>query len=193
MRSSPASVVCVLAALAMFAALGCTNSPTAPSDPAALPQYAVTGASFGTEGHGAGTTPDHSNAAVVFRGVLGCGVIDGDGNWFPMDYGPDSSLPCWHELATYSKNGNAKITMQVKGVPNSTGKTVHWGPYNPGHDWKSWYPEITDGPWPCIVAGPSRDFVNDLLFTVNWHATVTPSGHATLTCIYSKKWEYNPD
>ncbi len=190
MRSALASVVGVVAVLVMLVSVGCNDSPMAPSEELVLPQAAVSGAAVGSEGHGEGTVPLHSNAAVVFRGDLGCGLIDGNGEWFPAGFPDTDWLECGTEVATYSKNGNARVSVHTSGVPNPTGRTIHWGPYNPGADWVASYPGLPGPPYPCIVAGPSRDFVNDLLYTVNWHATVTPSGEATLTCIYSKQWEF---
>ena len=183
MRNILSSRVCFVAALVMLVGIACSQSPTAPSD-AAVFSPLVTGAAMGTEGH----TPGGPGAVVV-RGDYGCGVVDGLGNWFPENF-PDEGVNCGTEVATYSKNGNAKLTVQASGVPNPTGRTVHWGPYNPGWAWAASYePDLTGPPYPCYLLGPDRDFDNPL-FTVNWHATVTPSGQATLTCIYSKKWEF---
>ena len=136
-----------------------------------------------------GSNPANSNGAVVFRGDIGCAVVDGNGNWFPQTF----DLPCGTEVATFSANGNAKVTVQASGAPNPTGKTIHWGPYNPGPDWVASYPELTGPPYPCFLLGPDRDLDNPL-FTLNWQATVTPSGQATLTCHYKKQWEFQwPD
>jgi hypothetical protein len=145
------------------------------------PPTATNGAEVGTISMGTA----NGNGAVVFRGDIGCGVVDGTGAWFPADF----SLPCGTEVATFSKNLNAKVTVQASGVPNPTGKTVHWGPYNPGQDWVDSYPELTGPPYPCFLLGTDRDLDNPL-FTVNWHGTVTPSGSATLVCHYKKQWEF---
>ena len=159
------------ALLAGLVAFGCSDPPTtaaALSDAAVAPSF---------------------SGAVVFRGDIGCAVVDGNGNWFP----PTFDLPCGTEVATYSANGNAKVTVQASGAPNPTGKTIHWGPYNPGPDWVASYPELTGPPYPCYLLGPDRDLDNPL-FTLNWQATVTPSGQATLTCHYKKQWEFQwPD
>jgi hypothetical protein len=137
--------------------------------------------------------PLFNNGAVVFRGDFGCAVIDGEGNWFPDNYLEPPDFPalfCGTEVATFSKNGNASLTVRASGVPNPTGKTVHWGPYNPGQDWAdSYLPDITEPPYPCFVLGTDRDLDNPL-FTLHWKAWVTPSGEATLSCQYSKKWEF---
>ncbi len=61
---------------------------------------------------------------VIFRGDEGCGVLDGEGKRFPPDW-PNNVLTCGTEVATYSKNGNATVRVQVSGVPNPTGRTVH--------------------------------------------------------------------
>ena len=192
MRQALASVVSVVAVLVMLVAVACSDSPTAPNQEVAAPQASVSGATVGSEGHGAGTVPPHSNGAVVVQGELGCGVLDGSGNFYPEDF-PNTVLPCNVEVATYGRNANASLTVRASGVPNDTGRTVHWGPYNPGPALAAWYDaDYPDDvpPYPCILAGPSRDFVNDILYTVNWHAAVTPSGEATFQCNYSKKWEW---
>jgi len=128
---------------------------------------------------------DLNSGATVTRGDIGCAVIDGNGEWFPQSF----DLPCGTEVATFSRNGNAKVTVQASGAPNPTGKTVHWGPYNPGPDWIASYPELSEPPYPCFLLGTDHDLENPL-FTVKWHATVTPSGEATLTCQFSTKWEF---
>lgn len=131
-----------------------------------------------------------SKGAVVNKDVIGCRVVDGEGNWFP-ESGYD--LPCNHEVATNSKNLNAMIVVRASGVPNPTGKMVRWGPYNPGHDWAAGYPGLHPGPYPCFLLGTDYDLDNPL-FTINWSATVTPSGEAKLICHYQKKWEFQwPD
>jgi hypothetical protein len=109
-----------------------------------------------------------NNGATVWRGDWGCGVSDGLGNWFPPDW-PESALLCGTEVATFSPNMNAKLTVQASGVPNPTGKTVSWGPYNPGQDWADSYPDLTGPPYPCFVLGTDHD-VNNPLFTVTWKA-----------------------
>ena len=153
-------------------ALACADSVTEPAADPPAPAFSA-----------------HSNGAVVFRGDWGCGVIDGEGHWFPATW-PDDALFCGTEVATFSKNGNASLTVRASGVPNATGKTVHWGPWNPGQDWAdSYLPDITEPPYPCFVLGTDRDLDNPL-FTLKWKAWVTPSGEATLSCQYSKKWEY---
>lgn len=126
-----------------------------------------------------------SNGAVVHHDEIGCQVVDGEGYWFPGDW----SLPCNIEVATNSKNQNAMIVVHASGVPNPTGKMVHWGPDNPGYDWAASYPELSGPPYPCYLLGADYDLDNPL-FTVNWKAWVTPSGEAGLVCHYQKKWEF---
>ena len=120
----------------------------------------------------------NNNGAVVIRGAEGCALVDGNGEFF--------FVRCGTEVATFSPNGNATVMVQASGVPNPTGNTVHWGPYNPGQDWEASYPELDGPPFPCFVLGTE----GEALFTVNWKATVTPSGQATLVCHYSEKWEF---
>jgi hypothetical protein len=131
--------------------------------------------------------PAFSKGAVVHHDFEdACALIDGDGHWFPGDW----SLPCGLEVATFSKNMNASISIHASGVPNPTGKTVHWGPYNPGQDWAdSYLPDITEPPYPCFLFGTEYT-EGPPLYTLHWKAWVTPSGEATLSCQYSKKWEF---
>jgi hypothetical protein len=133
--------------------------------------------------------PAFSKGAVLRHGVVDCGVIDGTGAFFPSTASGEL-IPCGTEVATFSENGNAKATAQAFGVPNPTGETVRWGPYNPGWEMAAMFAEIgiEAPPYPCIVYGTGG--AEDYLFTVKWHAMVTPSGHATISCHYSKKWEY---
>jgi hypothetical protein len=135
---------------------------------------------------------DSNKGAVIHKGEIGCGVVDGEGHWFPPE--PDLyTLPCNIEVATNSKNLNAVIVVKASGVPNPTGETVHWGPYNPGTDWEASYPDLIGPPYPCFLLGTDYD-LNNPLFTVNWKAWVTPSGEAKLVCHYQKKWEFQwPD
>ena len=125
-----------------------------------------------------------NNGATVNHGMPGCSVLDGFGAWFPVD--------CGMENATYSKNGNATIEVDAKGVPNETGKTVHWGPWDePVGMYEAWVwsepPVLTGPPFPCFVFGPDYETP---LFTLHWKGTVTPSGVGKLVCHYSKKWEF---
>jgi hypothetical protein len=136
---------------------------------------------------GVGTTLMNNKGAVVHRGEIGCGVIDGTGHWFPPI---NFTLPCGTEAATFSRNGNSIVTVRASGVPNPTGRAVHWGPYNPGPDWAAAYEnELTGPPYPCFTLGPDYD-LNNPVFTVNWHETLSRSGEATLTCVYQKKFEF---
>lgn len=51
-------------------------------------------------------------------------------------------------------------------------------------------PFLTGPPYPCYVLGTDRDCDNPL-YTVNWKATVTPSGQGTLKCHYKHDWALN--
>lgn len=161
--------IAIVGVLALSVAISCNQQPVEPLQDA-------------------GTTLMNNKGAVVFRGDVPCAVIDGNGDWFPPGF-PEEGIPCGTEVATFSKNGNAKATIQASGAPNPTGRTVHWGPWNPGQAMVDLWPDLNGPPYPCFLLGPERDFENPL-FTVNWHATVTPSGQATLTCIYQEKWAF---
>jgi hypothetical protein len=64
-----------------------------------------------------------------------------------------------HSVQTQSHNGNTVLKCSAKGVPNSTGKAVQWDYDSLG-----------------IPCGTLSGITND------WHATVSASGNATLTC-----------
>jgi len=166
-RRTPALII-----LALFVAVSCDRQPAEPPSETAAVLEAPTFAAVGL-------------GATVTRGDIGCFLIDGDGDYYPPTF--DGS--CGVEVATYSKNGLSINIQRASGAPNSTGKAVHWGPYNPGWRVVQDNPDLAPGPYPCYVLGPDRDF-NNFLMSTNWHAVVSPSGEATLTCIYSKKWEY---
>jgi hypothetical protein len=139
--------------------------------------------------------PVFSKGAVVHKDVIGCALLDGSGNWFPGDF----SLPCGLEVATFAKGMNATLAAQATGVPNTTGRTVHWGPWNTeGTDWAAGYdgtfglPDLNGPPYPCYVLGTEYD-IDKPLFTMNWKAHVTRSGKASLVCHYSEKWAFDCD
>jgi len=111
-----------------------------------------------------------------------CAVVDGTGALFVP-------VACTMQVATPSSNSDATVVVHASGVPNPTGTTVHWGPDNPGWMWAGLFYQVyglVAPPYPCgvIVAN------GDVLFTLDWHATVTPSGQATVTCHYSDKQAY---
>jgi len=123
----------------------------------------------------------NDNGATIWLPDANCAVIDGNGDFFLVD--------CRMQVGTPSSNGNATAVVQASGVPNPTGMTVHWGPWNPGRGYEAVFLEyfgIESPPYPCGVILGNGDYA----FTLNWHAIVTPSGQATLTCHYSDKWEY---
>ncbi|MGW8267552.1 MAG: hypothetical protein ACWGSQ_14390 [Longimicrobiales bacterium] len=159
--------------------LGCEPDPAGPEMAAAgmAPAQTLFAPMFGLT--------DSNNSAVIHKDEIGCQVIDGEGYWFPGDW----SLPCKIEVATNSENLNAMILVEATGVPNPTGKTVHWGPFNPGYDWAASYPELGGPPYPCYLLGTDYDLDNPL-FTIHWKAWVTPEGNARLVCQYQKKWEF---
>jgi len=124
---------------------------------------------------------DGNNGAVRWIPDPECTVFDGDGNPFWVD--------CRNQIATYSSNGNAVAVIQATGVPNSTGRVVKWDAWNPPQLMLDWF-GLTEPPAPCYVVGTDGEG----LFTLKWQAMVTPGGHGSLICHYSKKWEYQwPD
>ncbi len=126
----------------------------------------------------------NDNGARIWLPDQECGVIDGTG---ALVYGVD----CRMQVTNPSTHGNSNLIAQAKGVPNPTGRVVHWGPDNPGWEWKAVFAEffgITEPPYPCAVFNNDGDFV----FTLNWHATVTPSGNASFACHYSQNSAYEP-
>jgi len=162
--------------LALFVAVSCDQQPIEPSSAAAAVPVTPLFAAGGL-------------GSTVVRGDIGCWLIDGDGDYYPST--PTGS--CGTEVSTYSRNGNAVFIMRMSGVPNSTGRTVHYDAYNPGWRVVQENPDLAPGPYPCYLLGPERDFDN-FLMTTNWHGVVTASGEATMTCVYSEKWKYQgPD
>ena len=163
--------------LIAFVAVSCEQQPPTAPDGAAV---AASAPSFAAGGLG----------AVVTLGDIGCYAIDGNGDYFP----PTFNGNCWRETATYSRNGNSTWTMKMSGVPNPTGRTIHYGPYYIGSGQAAADLSFLDpGPYPCALLGADRDF-NNVLYTTNWHQVLTPSGEATTTCVYSKQFEYQwPD
>jgi hypothetical protein len=121
-------------------------------------------------------------------GSLPCAVVDGVGALVPV--------PCSMQVATPSSNSNAKVVVHASNILNPTGKAVHWGPDNPGPQWAGLFFYtfgVTGPPYPCgVKVGPGATYFVDIVFTLDWHATVTPSGEATVTCQYSTKSAWFP-
>ncbi len=170
-----------LLVLVAFVAVSCQDqSPTAVETGAVT----ATTPSFAAGGIG----------AVVTKGDIGCGLLDGYGNAFPPTVDGMFVGDCGHETATYSQNGNSLWVMRYGGVPNPTGRTLFFGPYDVGSGEvaESWA-FLDPGPYPCCVLGPDRDPYNPLC-TTKWKQVLTPSGQATLTCTYAKQFEFQwPD
>ncbi len=167
----------ILIALTIFVVTSCDEqSPTA-TDADAVAELTPTFAAGGI-------------GAVVTKGDIGCAVIDGNGNSFPTDWTGD----CGTEVGTWSRNGNAVWSTRMTGVPNPTGRTIHYGPFDVGSgDVFAANADLAPGPYPCYLLGADRDFDN-FLATMNWHETLTPSGVATITCVYTDKFAFQwPD
>ncbi len=99
------------------------------------------------------TPAAYADPAIILTD-FGCGVIDGDGNgFFTTDTKTVSSQN--------GKPGNLNITLKchASGVPNSTGKAVHWNFNNTGFSCGTQFGSTTD-----------------------WNETVSASGKAVLTC-----------
>lgn len=148
--------------------LACAGPPTATEDRNA-------------EAVSFGRTNDNGASIWLPDGSLPCAVVDGTGALVPV--------PCSMQVATPSSNSNALVVVRASGIFNATGKTVHWGPDNPGWQWAGLFYVmfgVTAPPYPCgVKVGPGSTFFVDILFTLDWQATVTPSGEATVTCHYS--------
>ena len=141
------------------------------------PPTATEVADVGTVAFGRG----NDNGARIWLPDPGCGVIDGTGAFFWVD--------CRMQVTNPGTHGNSNLVAQATGVPNPTGKVVHWGPDNPGWEFEAVFAAffgVEEPPYPCAVFNNDGDFV----FTLNWHATVTPSGNATFACHYSKNSAY---
>jgi hypothetical protein len=132
----------------------------------------------------------NNNGARIWLpdGSLPCAVVDGTGAFVPVS--------CTMQVATPSANSNALVTVHASGVPNPTGRTVHWGPDNPGYQWAGLFYltfGVTAPPYPCgVKVGPGSTYFVDIVFTLDWHATVTPSGEATVTCHLSEESMWFP-
>jgi hypothetical protein len=132
----------------------------------------------------------NNNGASIWLpdGSLPCAVVDGNGALVPV--------PCTMQVATPSSNSNAMVVVRASGIPNPTGRTVHWGPDNPGYQWAGLFYltfGLTAPPYPCgVKVGPGSTWFVDIVFTLDWHATVTPSGEATITCHYSEDSAWLP-
>lgn len=107
-----------------------------------------------------------------------CGVFDGSGDFFPTS--------CRNEISTYSANGNAMAVVRASGVPNPTGKVVHWNAYNPPPILLVWY-GFESPPVPCALLDTDGELT---LFTLHWSGVVSSSGEALFRCQYSKNWEF---
>ena len=155
--------------------LACQTPPTATGDPNA-----------GSVMFGRG----NDNGARIWLpdGSLPCAVVDGAGALVPV--------PCTTQVATPSSNSNAMVLVRASGIFNPTGKTVHWGPDNPGWQWAGLFYltfGLTAPPYPCgVKVGPGSTYFVDIVFTLDWHAAVTPSGEATVTCHYSNASAWVP-
>jgi hypothetical protein len=90
-----------------------------------------------------------NNGAAVYKD-FGCFLSDGNGVFVFVKTGTHSV-----EIT----NGNAVTICKASGVPNSTGKAVHWSFANTGGQ--------------CFIAG---------VLTTDWDETVSASGEATLRC-----------
>jgi hypothetical protein len=172
-----ASTTRILGAAIVIAAgftLACQAPPTATDDARAGP------ASLGRG--------NDQGARFWLPGEHTCAVVDGVGALV--------RLPCALQVATPSANSNAMVVVRASGINNPTGKTVNWGPENPGFQWAGLFYltfGLTGPPYPCgVKIGPGSTYFVDIVFTLNWHATVTPEGKATITCHYSDKWAWLP-
>jgi hypothetical protein len=167
----------LLLALAAFVAVSCESSPPTEVEPDAVTESTPL---FLKGGIG----------AVVTKGDIGCALIDGYGTTYPPDYTGN----CGTEIGTWSRNGTAIFTTKMTGVPNPTGRTIHYGPYDIGSgEVAEANADLAPGPYPCYLLGADRDFDN-FLATTNWRQTLTPSGVATIPCSYTEKFAFTwPD
>ena len=135
-----------------------------------------------------GRTNNNGASLWLPDGSLPCAVVDGNGAVVPV--------PCTMQVATPSANGNAMVVVRASGIANPTGRTVHWGPDNPGYQWAGLFYYtfgLTAPPYPCgVKVGPGSTYFVDIVFTTDWHATVTPSGEATVTCHFSEDSAWYP-
>ncbi len=89
-----------------------------------------------------------AHGAVVITNS-GCTLLDGNGNFTFTD----------RDHAVITSSGHGKLTCKAKGLPNNTGRAVHWNFYNTG----------------LLCNTPAG-------VTQKWSSTVSKSGNARLTC-----------
>lgn len=99
--------------------------------------------------------------AIVFDGEGGQ-LLDGNGDWF--------SPAQFHVVLTPSKKGNVKLVLHATGVPNGTGRAVHWDYGNTG--------EL------CFLIIPELELH---LKTDRWRETVSADGSAVLVAHFNSK------
>jgi hypothetical protein len=158
----------IAGAMALSVTLACDNAPTAIDD---VDSGAVR---FGRV--------NDNGARIWLPNYTHCAVVDGTGALFVP-------VACTMNVATPSANSDGTVVVQASGVPNPTGNTMHWGPDNPGWNWAALFYALfglTAPPYPCGVI----DANGVVQLTLDWHAVVTPSGQATVTCHYSDKEPY---
>ena len=126
-------------------------------------------------------TSDGNNGASRWIPDDACGAFDAEGNLiFPND--------CRNEISTNSNNENAMAVIRASGIPNSTGRVVHFDAYNPPYSmYEIW--GLDEPPLPCNLFDADGE---PTLFTVKWSATISPSGEGVFNCHYQKKWEWVP-
>lgn len=166
----------VVGGVALASLLACEPAPTA------------AGESGSDQVVGLGRANDNGATIWYPDGSLPCAVVDGTGALVPV--------PCTMQVATPSANSNAMVMVRASGIANPTREAVHWGPSNPGYQWAGLFYltfGVTAPPYPCgVKVGPGSRYFVDIVFTTDWHAVVTPSGEATITCRYSEETAWYP-
>lgn len=87
--------------------------------------------------------------AAIRISDAGCEILDGAGNSFIAD----------RDQVVITSSGNENLICKAKGIPNSTGKAVHYNFENTG--------------FLCLT---------DVNTTDQWHETLSPSGVANVQC-----------
>ena len=92
--------------------------------------------------------------AIVIDLEMEARLLDGNGDSF--------TTARVHVVMTPSKKGNVLLVLRAKGVPNDTGRAVHWDADNTG--------------LPCLLNG---------LTTLRWRETVSANGNLVLVAHFN--------
>ena len=108
-----------------------------------------------------GISTAYAAGAIVQMDTGGCSLLDGNGKQITGTLDYKSKL----KVSTESANGNLNLSCRLDNVPNDTGRAVNYSPANGDY-------YISDPRYPG--ADPRK--------ADQWHATVSASGQAIVSC-----------